>query len=259
MTPVKTQAEVNTAGWQRPRLVRGYAHRRLLAPESAILERYRDALSGRVLELGCGAGRLTGHLLDIADDVHGLDLNAEMVAHCRAQYPAGHYSVGDLRDLSSFRPQSFDAVVAADNVVDVLDDAARRAVLDEIRGVLAPGGLLVLSSHNLAAAPLIRQPTQVRSPSRKEMLVNVVRLPRRLYNRRRLQPLERHAADHAILNDVAHDYSLLHYYIGRDAQERQFAEHGFTLLEALDASGAPVGPGETASESHWLHYVCRLA
>ncbi|MCW2958675.1 MAG: class SAM-dependent methyltransferase [Solirubrobacterales bacterium] len=257
MTAPRTQAQVNRAAWRRPRLVAGYAHRRLLAPEAAILERHRDGLAGRVLELGSGAGRLTGHLIDVAQAVHGLDLMPEMVAHCRAAYPAATFEVGDLRDLSRFRDRAFDAVVAADNVLDVLDDQDRRDVLDQLHRILRQNGLLVMSSHNLAAAPQIPPPTHVRSPSRGQTVGNLVRLPLRLYNRRRLQPLEHRDTDHAVLNDVAHDYSLLHYYIGRDAQERQFADHGFVLIDCLDRDGAPVPPGARAPDSHWLHYVCR--
>jgi SAM-dependent methyltransferase len=255
-TKVASQAQVNRDSWAHPKLVADYAHRRLLPVESTIISRHRDQLSGRILELGCGAGRLTGYLIDIAEVVHGIDLMPEMVQYCRRTYPGGTFSVGDLRDLSSFRRASFDAVVAADNVIDVLDDDARRDVLDQVRGVLVSDGLFVMSSHNLAAAPLIRRPTQIGSPSRRELARNVLHLPLRVYNRRRLQPLERHEADHAILNDLANDYSLLHYYVERDAQERQFSEHGFTLVDCLDADGTLVPPGERAETCHWLHYVC---
>jgi SAM-dependent methyltransferase len=258
-TTTRSQYQVNRDGWARRQLVADYAHRRLVPVESAVLSRYRKQLSGRVLELGCGAGRVTGYLIDIAEVVHGIDVVPEMVRYCRRTYPGGTFSVGDLRDLSSFRRHSFDAVVAAGNVIDVLDDDGRRDVLDQVRGVLTTDGLFVISSHNLAAAPLIRRPTQVRSPSRREFAMNILYLPLRMYNRRRLRPLERYEADHAILNDIAHDYSLLHYYIGRDAQERQFFEHDFVLIDCLDADCRTVLRGERAETCHWLHYVCTPA
>ncbi|MCW3015740.1 MAG: class SAM-dependent methyltransferase [Solirubrobacterales bacterium] len=255
-TTTRSQDQVNRDGWARPKLVADYAHRRLVPVESAVLSRYRQQLSGRVLELGCGAGRVTGYLIDIAEVVHGIDVLPEMVRYCRRTYPGGTFSVGDLRDLSSFRRHSFDAVVAADNVIDVLDDDGRHDVLDQVRGVLATDGLFVMSSHNLAAAPLIRRPTQVGSPSRRELATNILHLPLRVYNHRRLRSLEHHEPDHAILNDIAHDYSLLHYYIERDTQERQFLEHDFVLIDCLDPDGRTVPRGEHAETCHWLHYVC---
>jgi hypothetical protein len=82
-----------------------------------------------------------------------------------------------------------------------------------------------------------------------------MRLPRSIANHRRLAPLQRFEEGYAIVNDVAHDHSLLHYYIGRDGQERQLAAHGFRMLECLDLEGRTVEAGETAFGCHELHYA----
>ncbi len=249
--------EVNDAGWSRPRLVRTYANRELRPAEVMILVRHRDALAGRVLELGCGAGRITGYLLDIAQGVHAVDILPAMVEHCRRTYPAGTFALGDLRDLSGFADASFGAVVAGFNLIDVLSDEQRRGFLRSVARILGPRGLLVFSSHNRAAAPLLRTPGQVVEHDPVTSAINIVRLPRRMRNRRRLLPLERVEPDHAILNDVANDYSLLHYYIGRDAQETQLADAGFDLVECLDLDGREVRRGQTAAQCSELHYVAR--
>lgn len=44
---------------------------------------------------------------------------------------------------------------------------------------------------------------------------------------------------------------------GRDAQDRQLAAAGFTLLECLDLDGRVVQPGEQAAPHPELHYVAR--
>jgi hypothetical protein len=49
---------------------------------------------------------------------------------------------------------------------------------------------------------------------------------------------------------------LLHYYIGRDDQQRQLAETGFELLECLDVDGGRVDAGEPHPDP-WLHYIAR--
>ncbi len=251
----ESQAEVNASLWSRRHMRHYYRWQRLRAAEQRILERYSSALSGRVLELGCGAGRITRHLLAGADQVTGIDISATMVAECRRMFPEARFQQGDLRDLSGVDPGPWDAVVAGFNVLDVLDGEGRARALDDIHRLLRPGGLLIMSSHNLACAPLIPEPTRNLSTNPVRLVNRIVRLPRALRNRRRLRGLQRSAGDYAILNDVAHDYGLLHYYVSRDGQEREFAARGFALLECTDLTGALVAAGESAYGCHELHYV----
>jgi SAM-dependent methyltransferase len=202
--------------------------------------------------------RLTGHLCELARVVHGVDLSPAMVAYCQQTYPQATFSERDLRDLSMFESGSFDVVVAPFNVLDVLGDVERRRVLDEIRRVAAGGGLLIMSSHNRGYASRISATTRLYLGSPRRPVESIRRLPRRLRNHRRLQPLQRIEDGYAILNDEAHDFSVLHYYISRGAQERQLAEQGFELLECLDLDGRPVKATEVAAHCPELHYVARL-
>lgn len=251
------QADLNGRLWAAADLVGHYSNRVLRAVEVILLVRHREALGGRVLELGCGGGRLSGYLIDIADSFHGLDISPAMVAHCRGAYPGGGFEQGDLRDLSRYANGSFDVVFASFNVLDILDDAERRRVLGEVRRMLCAGGLLMMSSHNLAYAPRIPRPTQLRSRNPLRMAQQLVEMPRQVRNWRATVPLQSSAADHAILVDEALDYAVLHYYIGRDAQQRQLDALGFTLLECLDLDGRLVPPGQDAASHPELHYVAR--
>jgi SAM-dependent methyltransferase len=243
--------------WAGADLVEFYAGDRLRPVEAILLRRYRDDLAGRVLELGCGAGRVTGHLCALAEHVHGVDLSPAMVAHCRRAFPGASFSEGDLCDLSAFTGGSFDAVLAPYNVLDVLCDADRREVLDEIRRLLVSGGLLIFSTHNRAhAAHLSRRlRLYLGSPRRPAASVRTLRL--RLRNHRRLHELERSEPGYSLVNDEAHDFSLLHYYIGRDAQERQLSEHGFELLECRDLDARVVPQRAAATRCSELHYAAR--
>jgi SAM-dependent methyltransferase len=252
---VRTNAEI----WSEDDFVDFYAGDELRPVETLLLERYREALAGRLLELGCGAGRLTGHLIGLGGSVHGLDLSPSMVEHCRRTYPRGSFSEGDLRDLSRFPSVSLDAVFAPFNVIDVLGDEQRRGVLDGIRRVLTGEGLLIFSSHNRDYASRIGTGLRVLLGSPRRPGESIRSLPRRLRNRRALRPLERSEPGYSIRNDEAHDFSLLHYYISRDDQERQLAEHGFELLECRDLDGVLLPPHATAARSPELHYVARPA
>jgi SAM-dependent methyltransferase len=251
----------NAARWSKGDLVGQYASRQLRPVEAALLDRYRTSLSGRVLELGCGAGRLTGHLSEISPNVHGIDLSPEMIAYCQQTYPRASFAVGDLRELAGFQTGAYGAVVAPFNVLDVLGDAERRQVLSDTGRLLAPDGVLIMSSHNRHYA--LRPSTRVRLWIRlllgapRRPLTSLRNLPLRFANRRRLGKLQRVEDGYAIVNDEAHDFSVLHYYITRDAQESQLIDLGYTLIECLDLHGAEVQRGESAVHCSELHYVAR--
>lgn len=256
--PNEQQARLNREFWEREGPVALYAGTDLRPVEATLLDRYSDAIAGRVLELGCGAGRLTGHLCARADEVFGLDISAAMIAHCRSSYPSAQLRQGDLTDLAWAEDGSFEAVFAPFNVLDVLGDQPRRAVLDEVHRILVADGLLVFSSHNRA----FRQGAATAAVTlligdRRRPLHGLSRLPTRLRNRRRLRSHESVSTDTALINDEAHEYSLLHYYIGRDSQERQLLDQGFTLIECLDLGGGVVPAGAAASTCPELHYVAR--
>jgi SAM-dependent methyltransferase len=249
------QRQANDRLWSRKGLIRTYANRTLRPVEVILLVRYRAELSGRVLELGCGGGRVTGYLAEIATTAHGIDISPEMVDYCRRTYPKAIFSEGDLRDVAGLGPGSFDAVVAPNNVIDVLGDAERREVLDGIHHILSPGGLLIMSSHNLASAPRRTDPLHFHYRGIFRTALNLVNWPRWELNRRRLQRFERTEPGYSILNDISHDFMALHYYISRDAQERQLAEQGFELIECLDLEGRRVEAGDDAPYCSELQYV----
>lgn len=268
--PSVQSAQMNADRWRAGAYVGEYAHRSLRPVEVVLLAHYREVFSRRVLELGCGAGRLLGYFLALGAETHGLDIAPAMVEYCRRTYPAADVEVRDLSSLGSWGRGPFDGVFASYNVLDVLDDAQRRFVLTEIRSLIAPGGLLIFSSHNRDAVDLASgsqagnrsgtaavalAKTLLNRPA-SWMLDAARRLPRRVRNRRRLARLEQRTESYAILNDVAHDYGLLHYYITRDLQEEQLRELGYEFVECRDLEGTLVASG-TRSLSPELHYVAR--
>lgn len=252
---VADQARINDRVWRTGDFVSDYASRRLNPAESILFDRYRDTLSRRTLELGCGAGRLTGHLIELGGDVVATDVSPAMLEYCRRTYPGGTFELLDLRDVSNVEGGPFDAVLAGANLIDVLDDSERLRVLRSLAELLVPDGLVILSSHNRAFVPSV--PGPLRAALRGGTLSEARRLPWWLMNRLRLRRHLRDEDDYAIVNDEAHDFRLLHYYISRDAQERQFEAAGLALVECLDLNGRSVERGELAEQSSSLHYVAR--
>ncbi len=243
--------------WRDGSFVRDYASSELVPAEQRILSGHGEEFGGRVLELGCGAGRLTGHLIQLGGNVHGLDISPAMVDYCRAHYPGATFTVGDLRELSAFADGSRDAIVATSNVLDVLEDEDRRRVLGEVRRILRPGGLLAMSSHNREVIPTLKKPWDIRARDPLRMAGRLALAPSRMRNRRRLRPLERSEADYALANDSAHNFTLVHYYITPDAQRRQLAQAGLQPIETLRSDGGVLEESDRAPDCSEVHYLAR--
>lgn len=115
--------------------------------EAEAVEEFFDP-AGRVLDLGCGAGRTTVDLVDRGYDVVALDRSGPMVASTRAALPDVPVVVGDAASLP-FPDDSFSTVLFSYNGIDELrPESARLAALRESRRVLEPGGVIALSTRN---------------------------------------------------------------------------------------------------------------
>ncbi len=96
----------------------------------------------RVLDLGCGKGRFARALVELGASVVGVDLSAAMLGEA-----TGIDRVRATARRLPFCLASFDAVMA----VEVLEHLAPRSldqVCREVRGVLRPGGTLVIVDKN---------------------------------------------------------------------------------------------------------------
>jgi 2-polyprenyl-3-methyl-5-hydroxy-6-metoxy-1,4-benzoquinol methylase len=118
------------------------------------LARYRwaaDALAGdRVLDAACGAGAGTELLARTGASVAGVDLSPAAIEAARRDFgEIAEFRVGELERLP-FEDGRFDAVVCFEAIAHV---PAVAPVLDELRRVLRPAGLLLVSAPNPQAYP----------------------------------------------------------------------------------------------------------
>jgi SAM-dependent methyltransferase len=96
----------------------------------------------RVLEVGCGEGRSTTHLADLASQATGVDVSPSLIASANSRtLGKAQFHVADVSDQLPFRPGSFDTVYWND-VAEHLHPDDLESALREIRRVLSPRGVL---------------------------------------------------------------------------------------------------------------------
>ena len=248
----------NRDAYSRPSLVSWYSSQAgLQAGESALLAAYRSEIEGAsVLDIGIGGGRTTGALLPLVGRYLGVDYSLPLVEAARVRFPQVDLRWVDARELTTLGERDLDVAWFSFNGLDYIDHGGRLTALRQVRSVLRPGGLFLFSSHNGDLVGAGRMPWR-RPRATRAWLRQLGRAVRHLPQHLRMRRLEERAADHAILNDDAHHYSLLTYYITREDQERQLQDAGLVPIAAYRQDGAPLRAGEVDRESVWLHYAAR--
>jgi SAM-dependent methyltransferase len=97
----------------------------------------------RVLDAGCGPGRVGAFLAGVGHDVVGVDVDPVLIEAAEQDHPGPRWLVGDLAELDlparGIR-EPFDAIVCAGNVMTFLAPSTRRDVLLRLRAHLHPDG-----------------------------------------------------------------------------------------------------------------------
>ncbi|MFH1808302.1 MAG: class I SAM-dependent methyltransferase [Pseudomonadota bacterium] len=213
----------------------------------------------RVLELGCGTGRLLLPLRHAGVQVLGVDASPAMIAHCQYRLGAllpmlpGHAlcQVGDMRTLRG-AADSMDLVIAAFNTLQHVDERDIDAVLETVRHHLSPAGLFAFDVYAPAreleharmhedaqvARDALGQPWQVTRQRQLEVRTSW------LESRFRCEPVPADAP-----GSETTQRRLRQYQWTRDALASALRRHGLQLcVEAGDLDGRPL----TLHSPRWL-------
>jgi ubiquinone/menaquinone biosynthesis C-methylase UbiE len=105
--------------------------------------------SGRLLEIGCGAGNVSIELAKLGYEVTGTDFSESAIAWAKDNAKLSLVSVGfqtaDVTNLSCFEKATFD-VVYDGNCIHCLVGDSRGKAFCEIRRVLKPKGIFFVRS-----------------------------------------------------------------------------------------------------------------
>ncbi|MBC9958096.1 bifunctional 2-polyprenyl-6-hydroxyphenol methylase/3-demethylubiquinol 3-O-methyltransferase UbiG [Yimella sp. cx-51] len=118
--------------------------------------RLADALcarGARVLDAGCGMGRVGAALGNRGHDAYGIDLDAALLDQAARTYPGFptakcrvDEATPDLLAAQGF-PRAYDLIVCVGNVMILGEDGQEQAMLTHLRDLLAPQGRILVGFH----------------------------------------------------------------------------------------------------------------
>jgi SAM-dependent methyltransferase len=112
--------------------------------EADLLEQLLNDTGGtRVLDAGCGTGRVAIELAARGFTTVGVDSDPQMLAAARAKAPELTWIDADLSALGSAIGGDFDLVAVVGNVMIFLTPGTEEQVVHDLAARLTPGGLLV--------------------------------------------------------------------------------------------------------------------
>ncbi|NLF03574.1 MAG: class I SAM-dependent methyltransferase [Actinomycetales bacterium] len=142
----KTQADPQHSHWFVERFRTMTAEGKDLAGEARLI----DAMAprgARILDAGCGSGRVGGRLAPLGHEVVGVDVDPVLIAAAQEDYPGPTWLVGDLAELDLAavgHPEPFDLVVCAGNVMPFLAPGTEIEVLRRLAAHSRPQGRTVI-------------------------------------------------------------------------------------------------------------------
>lgn len=103
-------------------------------------------LDNKVLDIGCYDGTVGSKLIKKGNDVYGIEINQEVIEI--AKQKGIKVIAQDIESRFGFENNFFDVVVAAELIEHILDTDF---FIEEIKRVLKAGGILVLTTPNIAS------------------------------------------------------------------------------------------------------------
>lgn len=141
-----TNHDASHSQWYIERFRRMAAEGADLAGEARLVDAMTPPRS-RILDAGCGPGRVGAELHARGHQVVGVDADPALIDAARADHPGPTWLVADLTELGLAalgEPAPFDAAVLAGNVMPYLAPDTERDVLDQVASHLRPDGFVVV-------------------------------------------------------------------------------------------------------------------
>lgn len=132
--------------WYIDRFRRMAADGNDLAGEARLIDAM-VARGSRILDAGCGPGRVGGELFRRGHDVVGVDVDPELIAAAEEDHPGPTWVVADLAEFdlpAAGHPEPFDAAIIAGNVMTFLGPGTEPEVMRRVAAHLKPDAFVAV-------------------------------------------------------------------------------------------------------------------
>jgi 2-polyprenyl-3-methyl-5-hydroxy-6-metoxy-1,4-benzoquinol methylase len=151
-----TDTEPGHTEWYIERFRRLAAEGADLAGEARLIDAMVERGS-RLLDAGCGPGRVGAELASRGHQVVGVDADPGLIEAAQADHPGATWLVADLATLdlaARGQPEPFDAAVVAGNVMTFVARGTEGAVLARLRAHVRTDGVIVIGFGTDRGYPL---------------------------------------------------------------------------------------------------------
>ena len=122
-------------------------------------------IKGKVLEIGCGAGRGMDAILANCESYTAIDKNTDLVQELSKAYPQHTFIQRHIPPFDGIEDNSFDTVITF-QVIEHIQD--HKLFCQEIARVLKPGGQAIITTPNRSLS-LTRNPWHIREYTAPEL------------------------------------------------------------------------------------------
>ncbi|MGF6777651.1 class I SAM-dependent methyltransferase [Paraburkholderia sp. GAS334] len=264
----KALDHVNQSAWNSRDAKREFTHNPGWSDpgERAAVEWVASRTRGQpILDIGVGAGRTVPLLTALSKDYTAVDYTQKLIDLCKERYPEIDLRWMDARDMSALPSNHYAFVQFSWNGIDCVDYDDRMRILQEMKRVTRPGGLILFSSHN-RGGPGYREPFSRILPV---FSFNPVKLGWRTFRTLRRMPiaaynylhnarLTRDFEGYSIATAAAHNFGIVIVYTTLAHERRQIADLGLELEAVFGSTDSQRIPDDAASsDAWWLHFVAK--
>ena len=107
-----------------------------------------ELAAGRILDVGCGAGRHSLYLQRKGFDATGIDNSPGAIEVCKLR-GLNKAIVRPINQIDEFAPESFDTIIMMGNNFGLFGDAENaKAILEKMSRITAPDAHIIAGTHN---------------------------------------------------------------------------------------------------------------